>query len=93
MFLIEPYYGGSHRQFMDGLRTHLVAEFHLFTLPASKWKWRVRSAPILAAEWAGALAAGGVGPDVLLASSMLNERSGLTRWFLPRVMAKMSIAF
>ncbi len=91
VFLIEPYYGGSHRHFMDGLQSELQADFHLFTLPASKWKWRVRSAPILASRWAAALVAGGVRPDVILCSSMLNlaEFAGLC----PEVAGARTIAY
>lgn len=45
--LIEPYYGGSHRAFIDGLQQHLDFEFTLLSLPARKWKMRMQ----LAAPW------------------------------------------
>ncbi|MBU0674253.1 MAG: DUF3524 domain-containing protein [Proteobacteria bacterium] len=47
---LEPYYGGSHRQFLDGLMRYVPAEFELLTLPARKWKWRMRLAAPLFAE-------------------------------------------
>jgi glycosyltransferase involved in cell wall biosynthesis len=47
ILLIEPYYGGSHKQFLDGLRNHLPAVFSLMSLPARKWKMRMQ----LAAPW------------------------------------------
>ncbi len=47
VLLLEPYYGGSHRQWLDGIRQHLHADYRLFTLPARKWKQRLQ----LAAPW------------------------------------------
>jgi len=47
ILLIEPYYGGSHRQFLDGLTGNIPADFTLLTLPARKWKMRMQ----LAAPW------------------------------------------
>jgi len=41
---LEPYYGGSHRAFLDGWRAHSRHEFDLLTLPAHHWKWRMRHA-------------------------------------------------
>ena len=56
---LEPYYGGSHRAVLDGLIERLTSlgfEFDLLTLPARKWKWRMRGAAITMAEEARALA-------------------------------------
>ncbi len=52
---IEPYYGGSHRAFIDGLVAASRHDWTLITLPARKWKWRMRGAAIWAAEelWRG----------------------------------------
>jgi len=48
---LEPYYGGSHRNFLDGLAALFPDTIDLITLPARKWKWRMRlSGPWLAAE-------------------------------------------
>jgi len=47
---IEPYYGGSHKGFLDGLVRHSRHRFELFTLPARKWKWRMRGAAINAVQ-------------------------------------------
>jgi glycosyltransferase involved in cell wall biosynthesis len=43
---LEPYYGGSHRAVLDGLVSRIDAEWTLLTLPARKWKWRMRGAAI-----------------------------------------------
>ncbi len=46
--IIEPYYGGSHRLFIQGLQKNLCEQqFTLLTLPARKWKMRMQ----LAAPW------------------------------------------
>ena len=42
ILVLEPYYGGSHKTFLDGLTQHLPYTFDLLTLPARKWKWRMR---------------------------------------------------
>jgi glycosyltransferase involved in cell wall biosynthesis len=54
---LEPYYGGSHRAVLDGLVARVDADWSLLTLPARKWKWRMRGAAITMAEQARALAA------------------------------------
>ncbi|MFC1826953.1 DUF3524 domain-containing protein [Thermodesulfobacteriota bacterium] len=41
---LEPYYGGSHKTFLKGLQDHVGLDFNLLTLPARKWKWRMRLA-------------------------------------------------
>jgi glycosyltransferase involved in cell wall biosynthesis len=40
---LEPYHGGSHRQLVDGLCARFEA-IEAWTLPARKWKWRMRGA-------------------------------------------------
>jgi glycosyltransferase involved in cell wall biosynthesis len=55
---LEPYYGGSHRAVLDGLLERLEdlgIGHDLLTLPARKWKWRMRGAAITMAAEAGAL--------------------------------------
>lgn len=42
--LLEPYYGGSHAVFADTWRHHSAHQITLVTLPARKWKWRMRGA-------------------------------------------------
>jgi glycosyltransferase involved in cell wall biosynthesis len=44
VLVLEPYCGGSHRSFLAGLQKHLPCSFHCLTLPARKWKWRMRFA-------------------------------------------------
>ena len=50
LLVVEPYYGGSHRAFLDDLLRHLPHDAELLTLPAQHWKWRMRlAAPHFAA--------------------------------------------
>lgn len=43
---IEPFYGGSHRDFAQGLVAHSRHDIKLATLPARFWKWRMRGAAL-----------------------------------------------
>ncbi len=47
---LEPYYGGSHKAFIDCLKRHSGHEITLLTLPARKWKWRMRGSAIWFAQ-------------------------------------------
>ena len=47
ILIVEPYYGGSHKHFLDGLQKFVAAEYTMLTLPARKWKMRMQ----LAAPW------------------------------------------
>jgi len=48
--ILEPYYGGSHAAFVDTLVAHSRYRCTLVTLPARKWKWRMRGAAIWFAQ-------------------------------------------
>ncbi|MGB7343097.1 MAG: DUF3524 domain-containing protein [Pirellulaceae bacterium] len=43
---IEPYYGGSHRVFLDSIEKRSAHDWTLVTGPARHWKWRMRSSPL-----------------------------------------------
>jgi glycosyltransferase involved in cell wall biosynthesis len=47
ILVVEPYYGGSHKLFLNGLRRFVKADYTLLSLPARKWKMRMQ----LAAPW------------------------------------------
>ena len=43
--LIEPFYGGSHKQLIDLITNELNSrhvKYDLFTMTAKKWHWRAR---------------------------------------------------
>ena len=84
IFLLEPYYGGSHRTWADGYAAHSHHYVHLFTLPARFWKWRMHGAAVTLADQVRAQAAR---PDLILASDMLHLPVflGLTRDILADV--------
>ena len=43
---LESFYGGSHRQFADGLQANSRHTIDLVTLPDRLWKWRYRTAAL-----------------------------------------------
>jgi len=43
---LEPFFGGSHREFARGLISHSQHSIDLVTLPARFWKWRMRGAAL-----------------------------------------------
>ena len=47
---LEPYYGGSHKYFIDGLIAGSSHQWQLLTLPDSAWRWRLRHAATYFAE-------------------------------------------
>jgi len=69
---LEPYYGGSHRAFLEGWRVRSRHRFTVLTLPAHKWKWRMRHAAVTFADEVAARVARGEQWDVVFCSDMLN---------------------
>jgi len=66
---LEPYFGGSHREFLLAYRENSRHDVRLLTMPARKWKWRMRGSCLhFAAEAAGEFARA----DCLLASDFVN---------------------
>ena len=43
---LEPFYGGSHQDFADGLVAETRHQIELVTMPARFWKWRMRGAAL-----------------------------------------------
>ncbi len=72
--VLEPYYGGSHAAFVDAVKLHSRHRITLVTMPARKWKWRMRGAAIWFAKDANDwLRKNDRGPaDVILANDMLS---------------------
>ena len=42
ILFLESFYGGSHREFADGLVQRSRHRIELHTLPARFWRWRMR---------------------------------------------------
>jgi len=76
---LEAYYGGSHRAFIDGLSKASGHTWTVLTLPAHKWKWRMRHSAITFASQAVKLMEKRQNWDMLFCSDMLNlaEFTGL----------------
>lgn len=69
---LEPYYGGSHRAFLDGWAALSRHDWTLLTLGANKWKWRMRIAAITFADQINAHIGETPLPDAIFCSDMLN---------------------
>jgi glycosyltransferase involved in cell wall biosynthesis len=75
IWLIEPYYAGSHRSWADGYQAHSQHAVQLLTLPGRFWKWRMQGGAITLARQARDREDR---PDLILASEMLNTPVFLT---------------
>ena len=75
IWLVEPYYSGSHRAWADGYQAHSRHAVRLLTLPGRFWKWRMQGGAVTLARKAQAL---DERPDLILASDMLNLPTFLT---------------
>jgi len=69
---LEPFYGGSHRAFLDGLGAHSRHQWTVLGLSPHHWKWRMRHGAITLAERLAGEVAGGVAWDCLFCSDMLD---------------------
>jgi glycosyltransferase involved in cell wall biosynthesis len=67
---IEPYFGGPHADFLEGLRARSRHEWTLLVMPARKWKWRMHGAAMHLAREAAQVARKGF--DLVFASDFLN---------------------
>jgi len=69
---VEPFYGGSHRAFLDSVVRHSRHRWSLVTGAAVHWKWRMRSAPLSLADQSDRHVRAAGPPDVILCSDMLD---------------------
>lgn len=46
ILFLEPFYGGSHKTFADGLIRHSSHQVDLLSMPSRFWKWRMRGAAL-----------------------------------------------
>lgn len=73
VWALEPYFGGSHKSFLEGLARHSTHDFTLLTLPGRNWKWRMHGGALSLARLAGERrVATGACPEVFFASDMLD---------------------
>ena len=69
---LESYYGGSHKAVIDGLSRASRHTWTILTLPAHKWKWRMRHSAITFAGQVRELVEKRRSWDLLFCSDMLN---------------------
>ena len=69
---LEPYYGGSHKAFLDGWSSRSRHEWTVLKLAGYKWKWRMRHSAITFAEEVKRRAGDGESWDLIFCSDMLN---------------------
>lgn len=83
---LEPWFGGSHRPFLEGLARHSAHAIRPITMSARFWKWRMQGGAVTLANKTREVLAEGFQPDLLFASDMVNLPAflALTRDVLPR---------
>ncbi len=84
---LEPYYGGSHKAFLEGWMQYSQHEWTVLSLPPWKWKWRMRhSAITLASQTSEKIREGGDW-DIIFCSDMLNlaEYLGLVPQYIQKL--------
>ena len=69
---LEPFYGGSHRAFLDGWARNSRHTWTILGLPDRSWKWRMRHAPLTFAKQIRQQIEAGEAWDVLFCSDMLS---------------------
>ncbi len=69
---LEPYYSGSHKAFLNGWSATSRHPWSVLSLPAYKWKWRMRHAAVTFARQIEPPSTDSPTPDLLLCSDMLN---------------------
>ncbi len=88
VLIIEPYYGGSHRGFVEVLERLSRHRIETMTLPPRFWKWRLSGAPFLFSERFRKLKET---PDLLFFSNTIDvaafvSLAGIRAARLPKVM-------
>ncbi len=80
---LEPYYGGSHKSFLDGWSACSRHDFTVLALPAHHWKWRMRHSPVTFMEQLELRGDDPSGYDMLWCSSMLDLATFKGLWPSP----------
>ncbi len=80
VLFLESFYGGSHRDFADGLMENSHHAIELVTLPGRFWKWRIRGAALSFLK----LIPDPRGYDVVIATDLLSLADLAALWPSPR---------
>ena len=79
--VVEPWYGGSHRAWADGMVRHSDHAVRLVTHPDRFWRWRLRGGAVTLAAAVRSDIEARRRPDVLVVSSLVHGAAllGLAR--------------
>lgn len=69
---LEPYFGGSHKAFLNGLVDNSRHEIRTITMADRFWKWRMQGGAVTLARKAMEYRNNGFDPDLVLATDMVN---------------------
>jgi len=69
---LEPWYGGSHQRFLDGLIEHSAHDIRPVTMPGRFWRWRMEGGGVTLAKKVRSVIEEGFEPDLLFATDMVN---------------------
>ena len=72
IFAVEPFYGGSHKAWLDQLTAQSKHKIRHFTHPERFWKWRMNGAALTLAQ---EINSQNEKPDLFLCSDMLDLAS------------------
>ncbi len=84
---LEPWYGGSHKSFLDALVAHSRHDYECLTMADRFWKWRMHGGAVTLSRKTEQLVRKGYQPDVIFATDMVNVSAflALTRHLLAPV--------
>jgi glycosyltransferase involved in cell wall biosynthesis len=69
---LEPWYGGSHQRFLDGLVEHSAHDIRPITMPGRFWRWRMEGGGVTLAKKVRSAIREGVRPDLVFATDKVN---------------------
>lgn len=69
---LEPYFGGSHKAFLNGWMQHSKHQFSTVTMADRFWKWRMQGGAVTLAKKALQLVEEEGMPDAIFSTSMVN---------------------
>jgi glycosyltransferase involved in cell wall biosynthesis len=84
ILLVEPFHGGSHGAWAEGLMAHSRHDVVAVSHPGAFWRWRMRGAALTLAQATDEVVHEHGPPDVVLVSAMVDLARwlGFTRRFL-----------
>lgn len=69
---LEPWFGGSHKRFLEGLVAHSAHDVRVVDMAARYWKWRMQGGAVTLAEKTRGVLDEGWTPDLVFATSMVH---------------------